>query len=193
MGRGRRDKVLLTPEQRQRLEGVSRNGHSPAKKILHAQILLMCDEGKDANRRWSDEEIAAALNVHRNTVGRIRQRFLKLGEEPALNRRARLTPPIPTILDQHSEAELVALYHSPPPEGKSHWSVRMLAEELKNRGIVSEISRETVRRAIKKFNTNSGKKTPYSSATNGNSTPSNSYKPVYRNSELVSNGKPSLR
>ncbi len=30
MGRGRRDKVLLTIEQRQRLEKISRNGYAPA-------------------------------------------------------------------------------------------------------------------------------------------------------------------
>ncbi len=45
MGRGRRDKVHLTEQQRENLEQISRNGYAPAKKILHARILLMCDEG----------------------------------------------------------------------------------------------------------------------------------------------------
>ena len=64
MGRGRRDKVLLTSEQRNKLENISRNGHAPAKKILHAQVLLMCDEGNQAQRKWTDEEIGSALNIH---------------------------------------------------------------------------------------------------------------------------------
>ena len=51
MGRGRRDKVLLTSEQRNKLENISRNGHAPAKKILHAQVLLMCDEGTQAREK----------------------------------------------------------------------------------------------------------------------------------------------
>jgi hypothetical protein len=68
MGRGKRDKIYLSAEQRQRLEGISRNGHAPVKKILHAQVLLMSDEGEFAVKQWTDEEIAAALNLHRNTV-----------------------------------------------------------------------------------------------------------------------------
>jgi hypothetical protein len=66
MGKGRRDKVLLNTEQRQKLEAISRNGYAPAKKILHAQVLLMCDEGEGAIKKWTDEEISAALNLHRS-------------------------------------------------------------------------------------------------------------------------------
>ena len=75
MGRGRRDKVFLSLEQRQRLEAISHNGYAPAKKILHAQVLLMCDEGNQANCRWTDGEIASAHFLHINTVARIRKRF----------------------------------------------------------------------------------------------------------------------
>ncbi|QIZ71629.1 helix-turn-helix domain-containing protein [Oxynema aestuarii AP17] len=75
MGRGRRDKVILSVEERKNLEAISRNGYAPAKKILHAQILLMSDEGEKATQKWTDEEIASALNMHRNTVGRVRKNF----------------------------------------------------------------------------------------------------------------------
>ncbi len=61
MGRGGRDKVLLTSDQRKKLEEISRNGHAPTKKILHAQVLLMCDEGTQAKRKWTDEQISSAL------------------------------------------------------------------------------------------------------------------------------------
>jgi len=48
MGRGKKDenKICLTAEQRHRLEDISRHGHAPVKKILHAQVLLMADEGE---------------------------------------------------------------------------------------------------------------------------------------------------
>jgi len=49
MGRSRRNKIHLSAEQRQRFEEVSRNGYAPTKKILHAQILLMSDEGEFAS------------------------------------------------------------------------------------------------------------------------------------------------
>ncbi len=152
MGRGRRDKVCLSQEQRQQLELISRNGYAPAKKILHAQVLLMCDEGGDRPQKWTDEEIGEALNLHRNTVGRIRKRFLFDGVEPALNRRDRISPPNPPKLNGEQEAQLIALCCSEPPSGRAHWSLRLLTEELKTRGIVTEISRETVRCRLKKTN-----------------------------------------
>ncbi len=152
MGRGRRDKVRLTVEQRDSMEKISRNGYAPAKKILHARILLMCDEGEQAPRKWTDDEIAESLGVHRNTVGRIRQRFLSLGEKPALHRQPRKTPPTPPKVDGATEAQIIALCCSDPPLGRAEWSIRLLTSELKKREIITEISRETVRRTLKKTN-----------------------------------------
>lgn len=152
MGRGRRDKVHLTLEQRENLEQISRNGYAPAQKILHARILLMCDEGEHASRKWTDEEIAEALQVHRNTVGRIRQRFLQKGEKPALNRQPRKTPPSPARVDGATEAQIIALCCSDPPDGRAEWTIRLLTSELKKRQIVTEISCTTVWRTLKKTN-----------------------------------------
>jgi hypothetical protein len=131
MGRGRRDKVLLTLDQRKKLEEISRNGYAATKKILHAQVLLMCDEGNQATRKWTDEEISSALNIHRNSVGRIRKRFLQQGIEPSLNRRDRMTPPNPPKLNGEQEAQLIALCCSTPPSGRAHWSLRLITKELK--------------------------------------------------------------
>ena len=158
MGRGRRDKVHLTVEQREKLEQISRNGYAPAKKILHARILLMCDEGEQGIRKWTDEEIAQALQIHRNTVGRIRQRFLLKGEKPALERSQRNTPPTPPKVDGATEAHIIALCCSDPPSGRADWTIRLLTSELKKRTIVTEISRETVRRTLKKTNYALGKR-----------------------------------
>ena len=157
MGKGRRDKVILSQEQRQNLEAISRNGYAPAKKILHAQILLMCDESPQASRKWTDQEISSALNLHRNTVGRIRKRFLEQGQEPALNRRQRREPPVPSKIDGYQEAQIIALCCAEPPEGQAHWSLRLLTHELKARSIITEISRETVRRILKKMNYDLGR------------------------------------
>lgn len=152
MGRGRRDKVHLTQAHREKLETISRNAYAAAKKILHARILLMCDEGEHVRRRWTDEEIAEALQVHRNTVGRIRQRFLQKGEEPALNRQQRKTPPSAAIVDGVTEAQIIALCCSDPPQGRAEWTIRLLTSELKKRQIVTEISSSTVWRTLKKNN-----------------------------------------
>jgi len=157
MGRGRRDKVYLTEQQRENLEQISRNGHAPAKKILHARILLMSDEGEMAPRKWTDQQIAEALQVHQNTVGRIRQRFLQKGEQVALNRQTRKTPPTPPKVDGATEAQIIALCCSDPPSGRARWTLRLLTSELKKRQIVTEISCTTVWRTLKKTNGDLGK------------------------------------
>lgn len=157
MGRGRRDKVYLTIEDRENLERISRNGYAPAKKLLHARILLMCDEGENTKRKWTDDEIAVALQVHRNTVGLIRRKFLQKGEQPALERKIRKTPPTPPKVDGSSEAQIIALCCSDPPEGRAEWTIRLLTSELKQRQIIIEISASTVWRTLKKTNYDLGK------------------------------------
>lgn len=157
MGRGRRDKVFLSQEQRTRLEAISRNGQAPVKKILHAQVILMSDEGEEARQKWTDIEIANALNLHVNSVGRIRKRFLDKGEAPTLERKVRRKPPVDPIVDGETEAQIIALCCSEPPDGRANWSLRLLTQEIRRRRIVTEISRETVRRTLKKTNYVPGK------------------------------------
>ena len=88
--------------------------------------------------------------MHVNSVARIRKRFVLEGKAPALNRRARLMPLTAPKLDGAAQAHLVAICCAPPPEGRAHWTLTLLVQELQRRGIVVEISRETVRQSLKK-------------------------------------------
>jgi transposase len=147
--RSRKFAIRLTDQQRQELELITRNGQAPAKKITHARILLLADEDHPAGR-YHDHQIAACLGVHRNTIHRLRRRFVLQGQQPALERKRRLTPPVPPKLDGRTEAHLVALCCSPPPEGRTCWTMQLLADELMGRGIVVSVGRETVRKTLKK-------------------------------------------
>jgi uncharacterized protein (UPF0305 family) len=85
MDGSRKYTVELSADARVRLESITRNGSAPAKKIMHARVLLMSDRHHESGR-YHDQEIAAALNVHINTVARIRKRFVQQGEAPAVDR-----------------------------------------------------------------------------------------------------------
>jgi transposase len=141
--------VRLTDEERQRLEEITRNGQAPAKKILHARVLLLSDRSQ-LGGHWTEPQIAEALGLHRNTVARIRKRFCLEGERPALERKPRATPPVPPKVDGRVEAHLVALCCGAPPAGRHRWTLSLLAGELTRRGLVTSISLETVRRVLKK-------------------------------------------
>jgi hypothetical protein len=141
--------IRLSSEVRQRLEELTRNGHAPAKKILHAQVLLLSDLNRPDGYQ-TRTQIAAVLGLHANTVDRIRKLFVLEGEVPALERKPRETPPRPPILDGRSEAQLIAICCSEPPAGRVRWTMELLANELTQRRIVMRISGETVRRTLKK-------------------------------------------
>ena len=96
------------------------------------------------------------MGLHPNTVDKIRKRFVVDGEAPALERKARSEPPRPPILDGRAEAHLVAICCGPPPEGRAVWTLQLLADELVARGIVVQISADTVGRALKKTNCSLG-------------------------------------
>jgi transposase len=148
-------RVCLSPDQRERFLAITRNGHAPAKKIRHAQVLLWSDTGCEGGRT-SSREIAERLGMHVNTVDRIRKRFVLEGEEPALNRKVRETPAISPKIDGQVEAHLIAICCGSPPEGRTRWTLTLLASELQRKGFVTSVCAETVRKALKKTNCSPG-------------------------------------
>lgn len=141
--------IRLSDEQRDALEQRARDGRTPARKARYARLLLHADFAHPEGRR-SDAWIAEALAMHVNTVARVRKDFATGGLDAALGRKVRLTPPVPPKVDGRVEAHLVALCCSDPPEGRARWTLTLLADELKARGLVTSISIETVRRALKR-------------------------------------------
>lgn len=151
--------VYLSAEQRKRLKQIVMCGSAPVRKVQHAQVLLCSDHNRPGGH-FTRDRIADTLNMHVNTVDRIRKRFVLEGELPALNRKPRLTPPITPKLDARGEAHLVAICCSDPPEGRNRWTLRLLANEMKRRGFVTYICPETVRKTLKKMNCDPGKTSP---------------------------------
>jgi transposase len=149
--------VHLDHEQRQRLDEIRRNGYAPAKKILHATVLLLADKDDPAGRH-GDVQISETLGVHVNTVARIRKRFVQEGEQPALERKIPASPPVPPKVDGVLEAQLIAICCSAPPQGRVRWTLDLLVEEVTGRKYVTSICRETIRRALKKTNCNPGER-----------------------------------
>ena len=141
--------IYLSDQQRDELELVCRNGHSPAKKIRRAKVILLSDRNRDGGR-LTRTQIAELVNIHPNTVDDIRKQFVLEGPDLTINRKVRSSPPHQPILDGAAEAQLIAICCSDPPEGRVHWTMGLLAETMMERRIVTQISSETVRRVLKK-------------------------------------------
>lgn len=142
--------VRLTDEERQRVEKLVRRGGAHARSLLYARILLKAD-ASEGGPAWTDERIADALETSADTVARERRRFVEDGLEVALMAK-KPGRPRRRVLDGRAEAHLVALACSDPPEGRGSWTLRLLAERMVELGHVGTVSRETVRRTLKKTN-----------------------------------------
>jgi hypothetical protein len=139
--------IQLSEVERKHLKEVITKGKAAAYSIRRANILLKADANGPA---WPDIEIAEAFAVHPYTVGCIRKRFLKRGLEGVLKRKPQEHPSYPPRFDGEGEARLIALSCSQPPEGYSHWTLRLLASKAVQLEIVDRVSYETIRRTLKK-------------------------------------------
>ena len=141
--------VTLTDEERQWLTGLVSAGKRSALSITRARILLKADQA-EGGPAWEDAAIADALDCGQRTVERVRERFVERGLEQALGRKPQDRPSRVRTLDGAAEARLIAVACSPPPDGRDHWTLKLLADKLVELGVVEAISDETVRRALKK-------------------------------------------
>ena len=118
--------VRLKEEEREELNQYIRRGKSSARSLTRARILLLADEGQ------SDEG----------------------GLYSALNEKSRSGAP-PKI-DARVEAKLTGLACSDPPEGRSRWTLNLLADKLVELGEVDSISGMSVCRVLKKMKSSHG-------------------------------------
>ena len=140
--------VTLTEEEREMLKAMLCRGKAPARKLMHARILLKANIAP-GGPGWNDVAIAEGLDVGRATVERVRKQFVEDGFEAALERRKTRRQYL-RKLDGDGEAHLIALACSEAPEGRSRWTLRLLADQMVALEYVEEISYQTVRQTLKK-------------------------------------------
>jgi hypothetical protein len=139
--------VELTDEERSTLQGVVKKLKGSSQKVKRANILLKADAlGPD----WTDAKIAEACDCRTKTVENVRQRFVELGLDIALNGKKRETPPVEKLLDGEQEAKIIAMRLGTPPKGYGKWTLRLLARKVVELEIVESVSYQTVRRSLKK-------------------------------------------
>ncbi len=142
--------VALTGEERALLLDVINKGKGSAQKIKHANIMLAIDKNNPDGKKMHTE-VAQIYHCHKNTVMNIAKTFVRQGLDAALERKKRMHPPIERLLDGEGEARLILIACSTPPEGRSRWTLQMLADELVRLEVVESISPQTVQRTLKKM------------------------------------------
>jgi hypothetical protein len=139
--------IRLTEAERETLEQVAKRLKGTSQKVRRAQMLLKADADGPG---WTDARIAEAFSCRRETVQRLRQRFVESGFQETLDGKKRAKPPTEKLLNGEQEAKIIATRLGPPPKGYANWTLRLLARKVIELEIVDEVSYETIRHTLKK-------------------------------------------
>lgn len=139
----------FSQDERDHLFAIIHKGTHGARVITRARILSKLDKGQ------SNQEICIALDVTLPTVLKTRKRHVDgglafaLGELPRLGSKPKL--------DEKQAAMITAIACSDAPDGRSHWTLRMLGARVVELGFAESYSHESVRQLLKKTNSSLGK------------------------------------
>ena len=124
------------------MKSIVRKGKKTVREVTRAQLLLLAHDGKE------NDEIAEILHINRDTVLRVKKRFIEWGLSRAIHDAPR--PGQPSKYSEKARVEVIALACSSPPEGRKRWTVRLIAEKLSKKPGFEGINREVVRVILKK-------------------------------------------
>jgi len=140
-------KITLTEIEQAELKELIQKG-GKGYRIRHAQILLKLDKSNPENKEWTYLKIQEAYKSTNATIAAVAKRFVTEGLEAALgrkqqgNRYRKITGEV--------EAHICAIACSTPPEGRSRWTMQMIADELVRLEILESITDSAVCDAMKK-------------------------------------------
>jgi transposase len=119
-----------------------------AREFNRAHILSALD------RKIPERQIMEVLGVGRTAIWRTRAAYLEGGLEYALHDVVR--PGKPRQYRAEAQAQVAALACSAPPAGAKRWTIGLLTQAARRHTQMRNISRESIRRLLKKTSSNPG-------------------------------------
>lgn len=144
----KQSELHLPEAERGVLRAIRAKGHRSVRELNRAHILAALDQ------QVAEAQIAQVLGVGRTTIWRTRAAYLEKGLDYALIDLPR--PGQPRHYQTDQQAEVVALACSDPPAGAKHWTIGLLTQAARKRPGLKSVSRESVRRFLKKTSANPG-------------------------------------
>jgi len=146
---GRKAKALkLKQKDREELKEFLSVGKRSARAIKRAMMLKYLDEGKHSS------EIIDLLDTSLPTIYKVKNRYHEEGLEAALSERPRCGQP--RKIGRREEAYITSIACSKPPKGRKRWTIESITDTVIELGYIEKVSRESVRKVLKKANSNPG-------------------------------------
>ena len=144
----KRSELQLSETDRKVVRDFRAKGLRSARELNRAHILAALD------LQVPEAQIVAVLGLGRTTIWRTRAAYLEKGLDYALADLPRPGQPLHYPTDQ--QAEVVALACSQAPAGAKRWTIRLLTQAARKRPGLKTVSRESVRRFLKKTSASPG-------------------------------------
>ena len=144
----RQTELSLSKQDRRIVDDFRSKGLHRAREFNRAHILAALDQN------LPEPLIMQVLSVGRTAIWRTRTAYLEGGLDFALHDEAR--PGKPKRYEADAEAQITALACSAPPPGAQRWTIALLTEAARRHPGMKSISRETIRRVLKKTSSSPG-------------------------------------
>ena len=144
----RQTELHLTEEDRAVVDGIRTKGVHQSREVNRAHVLSSLDQG------IPEVQIMAVLGIGRTAIWRTRAAYLQGGIELAVFDVARSGRP--PQYDTDAEARVTALACTSPPAGRQRWTLMELERAARQEQGLDNVSRETVRRMLKKTTSSPG-------------------------------------
>jgi transposase len=144
----RQTELHLTAADRSVVDDIRSKGLHQAREVNRAHVLCAL------NRGVPEAQIMAVLGMGRTAVWRTRAAYVQGGIELAVFDVARSGRP--RQYDTNDEARVTALACSAPPAGRQRWTMVELERAARQEPGMGNVSRETVRRMLKKTTSSPG-------------------------------------
>lgn len=138
----RQTELNLTDEDRLVIDGIRGKGLHQSREVNRAHVLSCLDRGVP------EAQIMQVLGIGRTALWRARSAYLQGDIDLAVFDVARSGRP--PQYDTDAEARITALACSTPPEGRQRWTLVELERAARRESGLTTVSRETVRRMLKK-------------------------------------------
>ena len=138
----RQTEMHLTDEDRAAIDEIRSQGAHQSREVNRAHVLSCLDRG------IPEPQIMAVLGIGRTALWRTRSAYVQGGVDLAVFDVARSGRPC--LYDTDAEARVTALACSTPPKGRQRWTIMELERAARQEPGLGSVSRETIRRMLKK-------------------------------------------
>jgi hypothetical protein len=144
--------IKLTPQKQTKLEKITQSKTTKPHTKQHTKILLNLNENNP--NHLTIKQTAKKYKLHPENIYKLRKQYTKHEIDKTLHHKKRQTPLIKPKITEDIEAHIIATAANQPPNDRTNWTLKLIANKIVLDGLLENVSDVTVMRVLKKHNIN---------------------------------------